>query len=27
MTQEFNRVIPELPELCRRFLGVYRMES
>jgi len=27
MTQEFNRVIPPLPELCRRFLGVYRMES
>jgi len=26
MTQEFNRVIPPLPELCRRFLGVYRME-
>lgn len=27
MTQEFNRVIPPLPELCRRLLGVYRMES
>lgn len=27
MTQEFNRVIPALPELCRRFLGVYRMEA
>ncbi len=27
MTREFNRVIPELPELARRFLGVYRMES
>jgi len=27
MTQEFNRVIPPLPELCRRFLGVYKMES
>lgn len=27
MTQEFNRVIPPLPELCRRFLGVYRMET
>lgn len=27
MTQEFNRVIPPLPELCRRFLGVYRMEA
>jgi hypothetical protein len=26
LTQEFNRVIPPLPELCRRFLGVYRME-
>lgn len=26
MTQEFNRVIPALPELARRFLGVYRME-
>ncbi len=26
MTQEFNRVIPPLPELCRRFLGLYRME-
>lgn len=26
MTQEFNRVIPPLPELCRRVLGVYRME-
>ncbi|MFQ5827806.1 MAG: hypothetical protein ACE5JD_01430 [Candidatus Methylomirabilia bacterium] len=26
MTQEFNQVIPKLPELCRRFLGVYRME-
>lgn len=27
MTQEFNRVIPALPELCRRFLGVYKMEA
>jgi len=27
MTREFNRVIPELPELARRFLGVYRMEN
>jgi hypothetical protein len=27
MTREFNRVIPELPELARRFLGVHRMES
>jgi hypothetical protein len=26
MTQEFNRVIPPLPELCRRLLGVHRME-
>lgn len=26
MTQEFNRVIPPLPELCRRFLGVRRLE-
>jgi hypothetical protein len=26
MTREFNRVIPELGELCRRFLGVHRME-
>ena len=26
ITQEFNRVIPELPELCRRLLGAYRME-
>jgi hypothetical protein len=26
MTQEFNRVIPAMPELARRFLGVYRME-
>jgi hypothetical protein len=26
MTQEFNRVIPTLPELTRRFLGVWRME-
>jgi hypothetical protein len=27
MTQEFNRVIPPLPELCRRFLGVHGMEA
>ncbi|MBI5627614.1 MAG: hypothetical protein HY953_01735 [Candidatus Rokubacteria bacterium] len=27
MTQEFNRVIPPLPELCRRLLGVHRMEA
>ncbi len=26
MTEEFNRVIPPLPELCRRLLGVHRME-
>jgi hypothetical protein len=26
MTQEFNKVIPELPELARRILGVYRLE-
>jgi hypothetical protein len=26
MTQEFNKVVPELPELVRRLLGVYRME-
>lgn len=26
ITQEFNRVIPELPELCRRLLGSHRME-
>lgn len=27
MTQEFNRVIPPLPELVRRLLGVHRLES
>jgi hypothetical protein len=27
MTQEFNRVIPALPELCRRLLGVHRLEA
>jgi hypothetical protein len=27
MTQEFNRVIPPLPELARRFLGVHGMEA
>jgi len=27
MTQEFNRVIPQLPDLVRRLLGVYRMEA
>jgi hypothetical protein len=26
MTQEFNRVIPQLPDLVRRLLGVYRPE-
>ncbi len=26
MTQEFNRVIPKLPELVRRMLGVHRLE-
>jgi len=26
LTQEFNRVIPPLPELCRRLLGVHKME-
>lgn len=27
MTQEFNKVIPELPALVRRLLGVYRREA
>lgn len=27
MTQEFNRVIPQLPDLVRRLLGVYRVEG
>ena len=27
MTQEFNRVIPPLPDLVRRLLGVYRPEA
>jgi hypothetical protein len=27
MTQEFNRVIPPLPELCRRLLGVHGLEA
>lgn len=27
MTQEFNRVIPPLPDLVRRLLGVYRLEA
>ncbi len=26
MTQEFGKVLPPLPELCRRLLGVHRME-
>jgi hypothetical protein len=26
MTQEFNRIVPELPDLVRRLLGVYRGE-
>jgi hypothetical protein len=26
MTQEFNKVLPPLPELCSRLLGVHRME-
>ena len=26
MTQEFNKVVPQLPELTRRLLGVWRME-
>ena len=24
MTREFNKVMPELPEFCRRLLGVHR---
>lgn len=27
MTQEFNKVMPELPEFSRRLLGVHRMET
>jgi hypothetical protein len=27
MTQEYNRVIPQLPDLVRRRLGVYRLEA
>jgi len=27
MTREFNKVIPPLPDLARRFLGVYRLED
>lgn len=26
MTQEFNKIMPQLPELARRLLGVHRME-
>ncbi|MFQ5943386.1 MAG: hypothetical protein ACE5JF_07525 [Anaerolineales bacterium] len=26
MTQEFNQVVPELPELTRRLLGIWKME-
>jgi hypothetical protein len=26
MTQEFNRIVPQLPELSRRLLGVWKME-
>jgi hypothetical protein len=26
MTQEFNKVVPQLPELSRRLLGVWRLE-
>lgn len=26
MTQEFNKIIPQMPELIRRILGVWRME-
>lgn len=27
MTQEFNRIVPQQPELVRRLLGVHRMEA
>jgi hypothetical protein len=27
MSQEFNQVIPPLPQLARRLLGVHRMEG
>ena len=27
LSQEFNRILPELPELVRRVLGVHRMEE
>jgi hypothetical protein len=26
MTQEFNKVVPQMPELTRRILGVWKME-
>jgi len=26
MTQEFNKVVPQLPELSRRLLGVWKLE-
>jgi hypothetical protein len=26
MTQEFNKIVPELPDLVRRLLGVHRLE-
>jgi hypothetical protein len=26
MTQEFTRIVPPLPDLVRRLLGVYRLE-
>jgi hypothetical protein len=26
MTQEFNRVVPRMPDLIRRLLGVYDLE-
>jgi hypothetical protein len=27
MTQEFNKVVPQLPELCRRLLGTWKSED
>jgi len=27
MTQEFNKVMPGLPEFSRRLLGVYKLEE
>jgi hypothetical protein len=27
MTREFNRVIPPLPDVVRRLLGVYHLED